>query len=652
MRRLAALASVVAALALGSFTARAEDPKPKGLAGAGLTQDKIDEAVARGIAYLVESTRGAWPEDGNGFGQGENDTIFAATFAHAGILAKDEELAKRSLQVLYKWQLGKTYETAVVLMALERLGGPVHRERIADGARYLMERQAEDGSWNYGAGVEGMPERRPPGAAAGGAATMPVIEVKGGVPFGGVKLERKGEFGEAGDNSVTQFAVLGLHAAANAGVEVPTETWKRVVAHFESTQHADGGWSYNKDEEHSYGSMTCAGLTGLAIASSHAGGKPAANPKVQKALAWLEKNFTWEKNPIPVEDQAKSHQFYWIYGIERVGVLLDTPFIGKHEWYPEGAKWLLSKQKESGSWEGEGGDGEQLDTCYALLFLTKATAPLPPPRGGKGVLKTSVTGSADEGQGLLFILDASDSMNMEIKGKTKWEVVRDASKRLVAKVPDGVPVGLRVYGHKTSNTNSVAECESELLIPVGKLDRKHFAAVVDAIKPKGRTPMAFSLDRCANDLASSPVKCRVLLLSDGMETGGGDCAASARKLAANPRCVAIDCLGFDIASEPQAREQLKAIAKAGRGKYTESEDPETLAAAGSRTSGAGPVTDYVLTDASGKEVARGKLGDSRPLPEGEYRIKVTIGAKTHEASAWVNTNGETKASVHPERAAP
>src|SRR5258708_22147431 len=103
------------------------------------------------------------------------------------------------------------------MMALERLGGTVHRDRIADAARLLVQRQAENGSWHYGSPVEGMAERRPPGPSS----ATPVIQVTGGVPVGGLKAERKGDWGDPGDNSVTQFAVLGLHAAASAGIEVP-----------------------------------------------------------------------------------------------------------------------------------------------------------------------------------------------------------------------------------------------------------------------------------------------------------------------------------------------------------------------------------------------------------------------------------------------
>lgn len=236
-------------------------------------------------------------------------------------------------------------------------------------------------------------------------------------------------------------------------------------------------------------------------------------------------------------------------------------------------------------------------------------------------------------------------MNMKVGEKTRWEIVRESAKRLVQKLQDGALVGLRVYGHNPSNPKKVDENESELLIPVGKLDRAKFQSVVDAIKPQGRTPIAMSFDRAGEkDLADAPA-CRVLLLSDGAETGGLDPVASAKKLAANPKCLGIDCLGFSIAHDPKARAQLMEIARLGKGRYTESEDPDVIATAGARAS-----SEYVLLDAAGKEVARGTLGDGRSLPEGEFKLQVKVGGETHEAVVWVNTGVETKATVYPERA--
>ena len=46
----------------------------------------------------------------------------------------------------------------------------------------------------------------------------------------------------------------------------------------------------------------------------------------------------------------------------------------------------------------------------------------------------------------------------------------------------------------------------------------------------------------------------------------------------------------------------------------------------------------------------GTLGDARPIPEGHYRFSVQVGAKTHEATFWINTGAATVVTVHPENA--
>src|SRR6185436_12075222 len=52
---------------------------------------------------------------------------------------------------------------------------------------------------------------------------------------------------EGMDNSNTQFAVLGLRAAMNAGVQVPVVSWVRSLNHWMADQNKDGSWPYRKD---------------------------------------------------------------------------------------------------------------------------------------------------------------------------------------------------------------------------------------------------------------------------------------------------------------------------------------------------------------------------------------------------------------------
>ncbi len=70
---------------------------------------------------------------------------------------------------------------------------------------------------------------------------------------------------------------------------------------------------------------------------------------------------------------------YYLYGLERVGRLTNQRFIGRHDWYREGAEYLVSKQDRlSGFWKGVGlaEDNPHIGTSFALLFLSKGRRPV------------------------------------------------------------------------------------------------------------------------------------------------------------------------------------------------------------------------------------------------------------------------------------
>ena len=78
---------------------------------------------------------------------------------------------------------------------------------------------------------------------------------------------RKGAWsypGPGGDNSNAQFAVLALYDAQRVGVEVSRETWELAADYWRRTQNDDGSWGYVPGDAGT-GSMTCAGIGGLAI---------------------------------------------------------------------------------------------------------------------------------------------------------------------------------------------------------------------------------------------------------------------------------------------------------------------------------------------------------------------------------------------------
>ncbi|MEZ0229570.1 MAG: hypothetical protein ACAI25_13150 [Planctomycetota bacterium] len=132
------------------------------------------------------------------------------------------------------------------------------------------------------------------------------------------------------------------------------------------------------------GAMTTAGLASLFICKAHLDGTKTldkAKPRVDAALrdgaAWMAKNFSVTTNPGPSGERSM-HVLYYLYGLERAGVLLLAPKFGEHDWFEEGTAYLLKKQASDGSWDAgnEGTVGPVCDTCFALLFLSRGTTPM------------------------------------------------------------------------------------------------------------------------------------------------------------------------------------------------------------------------------------------------------------------------------------
>lgn len=240
----------------------------------------------------------------------------------------------------------------------------------------------------------------------------------------------------ATDHSNTQYAVLGLRSAGNLGIRVPFKTWAAVYEHFIWAQSATGpkvnrvmmkrekkskkqkghtggsealpftphtvstivdrarGWAYFGNQQPGAaepnvetGSMTTVGIACVAIAYNELEKMSqwdkdarklvrdrdtiaARDKSIHDGFAWLAHNFTVEKNP---GHPQSSWHFYYLYGMERAGVLTSTINIGMNDWYREGGEKILSMES-NGSWRTS--DGPTTATCFALLFLGRATVPL------------------------------------------------------------------------------------------------------------------------------------------------------------------------------------------------------------------------------------------------------------------------------------
>ena len=93
-------------------------------------------------------------------------------------------------------------------------------------------------------------------------------------------------------------------------------------------------------------------------------------------------------------------------------------------------------------------------------------------------------------------------------------------------MPNDSLVGLRVYGHRIPNRDKRRGCkDTELITPVGPLDRSAMKQQIRSFDAKGFTPIGLSLRKGAGDLPAEG-KRTIVLVSDGIDT----CAPHLREI--------------------------------------------------------------------------------------------------------------------------
>jgi len=179
-----------------------------------------------------------------------------------------------------------------------------------------------------------------------------------------------------------------------------------------------------------------------------------------------------------------------------------------------------------------------------------------------------------------IILDASGSMAQEVNGKVKMDAAKDAINKFVQQLPKDAKVGIRVYGHKGSNSDSDKQLScssSEIMYPISNYDSGKFQASLDKIKPTGWTPIGLALNEAKKDLSQFDGATNtniVYLVSDGVSTCEDNPVEAAKSLFGSNIKPIINVIGFDIDNEGQ--KQLKEIAKATEGIYSSVSDETEL----------------------------------------------------------------------------
>ncbi len=120
--------------------------------------------------------------------------------------------------------------------------------------------------------------------------------------------------------------------------------------------------------------MTAGAVAAICIFDNMLGADWRRDRSVLEGMQWINKHFTVTDNP----GLPGKHHYYYLYALERAGMLFGTERIGDNMWYRTGAEYLLANQDENGNWDDEGPFlwSKTVDTCFAILFLKRVTRAL------------------------------------------------------------------------------------------------------------------------------------------------------------------------------------------------------------------------------------------------------------------------------------
>jgi hypothetical protein len=319
-------------------------------------KSQIDQAIEKGVESIIDRQyrNGSWGLHGNDVGGRAGLTLY--TLLQCGV-SRNHPCVKRAVSYLDTVDPQRTYSTTCMILAIDALREG-RDERIEELVAKLLDWQRPQGDWAY-----------PQGNA---------------------------------DLSCTQYAALGLWVAKKRGIKIDRECWLDLLDACENYQGetkkiankvAEGrtgatkilstGYSYrplrSNANQKQTGSMTAAAITVFEVCKAGLGRQMSRSLRrktdnhIEEAINWLAQNFSATTNP------NGGHHYYYMYGLERIGALTRLEQFGPHWWYLDGAKHLISTQnKTTGAW------GQIHETCFALLFLRKATRGHAPTTGGAG----------------------------------------------------------------------------------------------------------------------------------------------------------------------------------------------------------------------------------------------------------------------------
>ena len=322
-------------------------------------EQRVDAAIDRGVAYLLseQSRDGSWGGLQPRWPRGITE-LAAYTLLKSG-LDREHQALRRARAYLLARPTSLTYPLSLELLVLAAMGYEEDEPAMERALEALLEIRTRSG-WNY------------PGDYKDGAWV--------------------GNWPDP-DFSNLHYAVFGLGAADDRGLKLPRGLWDDVLdailLHLNEPEEALGrndeavevaGYAYRLPGRGTKASLVAAGAAMLAVCRD-APSADYSKRRLREIERAVELNRNWLDTKLEIGRNVGSDlfQYYWLLSLERAISLHGWEELAGLPVYRSGAAWICDAQRDDGSWRDGKTTGHlaeaHSDTCFALLFLLRATRP-------------------------------------------------------------------------------------------------------------------------------------------------------------------------------------------------------------------------------------------------------------------------------------
>lgn len=251
-----------------------------------------------------------------------------------------------------------------------------------------------------------------------------------------------------------------------------------------------------------------------------------------------------------------------------------------------------------------------------------------------------------------YILDASGSMNELLPdGVRKADAAKERLTLSLKTYRPEASVGLRVYGHRVSLDQQAESCQNiELVAPVAPGYQGKMINWLENYQAFGMTPIHSALQYAVGDFPTDSQRLNsVVLISDGMETCGGDPCEFVRQMQSQGIRFVLHVIGLNV--DDPTREQLICIAQAGGGLYQDANSSQALQNALEQVQAQVvqdsqvilPEVPVAVEDGSCTKIGQTQISikdgmDQVCVPEGEFQMGSEIGEDNQKPvhSVWLD----------------